>query len=78
MLLTERILAWVGVLAFLTFRVLGPLWIGRAARKRNEGFRSWVVVGWVIGPLITWLIYLAFVSWKPVLPERINDKVFYV
>jgi hypothetical protein len=76
MLIVERILAWIAVLAFLTFRVLGPLWIGRAARKRNEGFGVWIVVGVIIGPIITYLLYLAFVSWKPVLPERANDKVF--
>jgi hypothetical protein len=35
-----------------------------------------MVVGAIIGSLITWLIYLAFVSWKPVLPEQLDDKVF--
>ena len=56
MLIVERILAWIAVLAFLTFRVLGPLWIGRAARKRNEGFGVWIVVGVIIGPIITYLL----------------------
>jgi hypothetical protein len=67
--ITERISVLLLLVVFLTLRILGPVWIGRAARKRNEGFWAWIVVGLLIGPLITWILYLAFVSWKPVLPE---------
>ena len=74
--LTQRVFVLLWLVVTIALRILGPIWIGRAARKRNEGFGVWIVVGVLIGPLITWLLYLAFVSWKPVLPERVNDKVF--
>jgi len=47
-----------------------PVQIGRAARRRGKGYFPWVFIGWLIGAIPIFLIYLALVHWRPILPEN--------
>ena len=54
------------VLFFIYVRLALCHIIGKAAERRSSGYGGWVVAAFIVGPLPTWIAYLAFVHWRPV------------
>jgi hypothetical protein len=64
------------IAAFVGLRVFFGYLIGSAANRRNYGNTGWMISSLIIGPLIVWIIYLLFVSWRPIVlaPDRIVER----
>ena len=64
----------VGVALLLLLAIIWMLIgnvIGKAAERRNSGYAWWVFLSLVIGPLAIWIVYLAFVHWRPIKNENL-------
>jgi hypothetical protein len=64
----------VVMLVVLGFRVYMGHILGAAARRRNCGYAGWRISSLLFGPIITLLFYLAFVSWRPIIPQHPSLK----
>ena len=62
----ETFVVIVALLGFVGLRVFFAVLIANAAARRRCGYLGWSISALVIGPLIVWIIYLAFVHWRPI------------
>jgi hypothetical protein len=48
--------------------------IGLAAERRNCGLVLWILGGCFFSPLLAWIVYLIFVSWRPIVPKSPGEQ----
>jgi hypothetical protein len=70
--LSDYIFGYV-ILYTIWIHVYLSILIGTAADKRKCGFVGWIIVGCCLGPLIAWIPYLIFVSWRPIVSKPPED-----